>query len=164
MGRWPWEEEAIVELFETRVPVDLSHRKLAHRGSYIAKVRVSPSTVDRVQARRGLRLKGGPQAPAFGEEALAGLGRVAPQPLWCWDGSKFERCLAVRLRHRRHGRAEQPLGFNGKPILTGASSRGYNLRLDAALRESHQAMTSRSACAVSTGCVMKGRCGSMSGR
>jgi putative transposase len=28
-----WEEQAILELFETWAPVDLSHRKLAHRGS-----------------------------------------------------------------------------------------------------------------------------------
>ena len=58
-GLLDWEEDAIVELFDTWGPVDLSHRKLAHRGSYIAKVWVSPSTVDRVLSRHGLRLKGG---------------------------------------------------------------------------------------------------------
>jgi hypothetical protein len=60
------EEGAIVELFDTRGPVDLSHRKLAHRGSYIGRVWVSPTTVDRVLSRHGL-LRGG-KRPAKSEK------------------------------------------------------------------------------------------------
>ncbi len=46
-------------LFEQEAPSTCHHRKLAHRGSYIGRVWVSPSTVDRVLARHGLRLNGG---------------------------------------------------------------------------------------------------------
>ena len=37
----PWEEQAIVKLFKTWGDIDLSHRKLAHRGSYIGEVWVN---------------------------------------------------------------------------------------------------------------------------
>lgn len=44
------EEAEILSLFAEWGPTDLSHRKLAHRGSYLHRVWVSPSTVDRVLA------------------------------------------------------------------------------------------------------------------
>jgi putative transposase len=47
-GILPREEQAILELIEEWGPVDRSHRKPAHRGSYIGTVFVSPSTVLRV--------------------------------------------------------------------------------------------------------------------
>ena len=52
------EVDEILALFEVWGEVDRSHRKLAHRGSYLDKVWVSPSTVKRVLAARGLHLKG----------------------------------------------------------------------------------------------------------
>ena len=55
-----WEEEAILVLFDEWGPPDRSHRKLAHRGSYLDRVYVSPFTVDRVLARNGLVLVGNP--------------------------------------------------------------------------------------------------------
>ena len=42
-GLRPEELTAILELFETWGEVDRSHRKLAHRGSYIGRVWVSPA-------------------------------------------------------------------------------------------------------------------------
>ncbi len=36
-----WEEEAILQLFDEWGPLDRSHRKLAHRGSYLKRVFVS---------------------------------------------------------------------------------------------------------------------------
>ena len=56
-GLRPEELTAILELFETWGDVDRSHRKLAHRGSYIGRVWVSPATVRRVLAAHGLVLK-----------------------------------------------------------------------------------------------------------
>jgi putative transposase len=53
----PEEITAILELFETWGEVDRSHRKLAHRGSYLGLVWVSPATVRRVLAAHGVRLK-----------------------------------------------------------------------------------------------------------
>jgi putative transposase len=56
-GLRPEEVAAILELFEAWGEVDRSHRKLAHRGSYIGEVWVSPATVRRVLAAHGLVLK-----------------------------------------------------------------------------------------------------------
>ena len=56
-GLRPEEVTAILELFESWGEVDRSHRKLAHRGSYLGMVWVSPATVRRVLAVHGLVLK-----------------------------------------------------------------------------------------------------------
>jgi putative transposase len=98
-GLLDWEEEAIVALFEEWGPIDLSHRKLAHRGSYIAKVWVSPSTVDRILARRGLRLKGGRRHSKTEKKPWPEWTEWRPNQLWCWDGSQFERCLAAKYAY-----------------------------------------------------------------
>jgi putative transposase len=56
-GLRPEEITAILGLFEAWGDVDRSHRKLAHRGSYLGIVWVSPATVRRVLAAHGLVLK-----------------------------------------------------------------------------------------------------------
>ena len=55
-----WEEQAILDLIEQWGPVDRSHRKLAHRGSYIGRVFVSPSTLLRVALKNRVVLPGEP--------------------------------------------------------------------------------------------------------
>jgi putative transposase len=54
-GLLDWEVAAIVRLFEEWGETDRSHRKLAHRGSYLERVWVSPASVRRVLEREGLR-------------------------------------------------------------------------------------------------------------
>jgi putative transposase len=98
-GLLAWEEEAIVELFDTWGPVDLSHRKLAHRGSYLNKVWVSPSTVDRVLSRRGLRLRGGKKPGKSTKTPWPDWTEWRPDQLWCWDMSQFERCPAAKYAY-----------------------------------------------------------------
>ncbi len=98
-GLLDWEEDAIVELFDEWGPVDLSHRKLAHRGSYLHKVWVSPSTVDRVLARRGLRLRGGRQPTKAEKKPWPDWCQWRPNQLWCWDGSQFEACPAAKYAY-----------------------------------------------------------------
>ncbi len=56
-GLRPEEVSATLELFEAWGDVDRSHRKLAHRGSYLGLVWVSAATVRRVLAAHGLVLK-----------------------------------------------------------------------------------------------------------
>src|SRR5690606_20226592 len=51
-----WEEDEILALIEQWGPTDRSHRKLAHRGSYLGKVWVAPSTVRRVAEKHQVRL------------------------------------------------------------------------------------------------------------
>jgi putative transposase len=98
-GLLGWEEDAIVELFNTWGPVDLSHRKLAHRGSYLGKLWVSPSTVDRVLARHGLRLRGGKRPAKTEKTPWPEWAEWRPNQLWCWDMSQFERCVAAKYAY-----------------------------------------------------------------
>jgi hypothetical protein len=51
-----WEKEAIVKLAAQWGEVDLSHRKLAHRGSRLDLVHVSESTLLRVLIAAGVHL------------------------------------------------------------------------------------------------------------
>jgi len=95
-GLRPQETAAILELFETWGDVDRSHRKLAHRGSYIGKVWVSPSTVRRVLAAQGLHLKrprrviGQPRRP-FPEWA-----DYQRNSIWIYDVERHEALWTVR--------------------------------------------------------------------
>lgn len=56
-----WEKDAVVELAKDWGQVDLSHRKLAHRGSRLGVVFVAESTVLRVLTAAGMHLPGLPQ-------------------------------------------------------------------------------------------------------
>jgi putative transposase len=98
-GILPWEEAAVLELFEEWAPVDLSHRKLAHRGSYLEQVWVSPSTVDRILARHGLSLAGEPRPSRSVKKPWPEWVDWRPNQLWCWDGSQFERCPAAKYAY-----------------------------------------------------------------
>ncbi len=93
-GLLAWEEAEILALFEQWGEVDLSHRKLAHRGSYTDRVWVSPSTVDRVLARNGLALQGVPRPARSAKKPWPDWVRWRPNQLWCWDASHFPACVA----------------------------------------------------------------------
>ncbi|MEX1092116.1 MAG: integrase, partial [Acidimicrobiia bacterium] len=58
-----WEEQAILDLIERWGPTDLSHRKLAHRGSYTNTVWVAPSTVLRIADKHQVGLPWEPPRP-----------------------------------------------------------------------------------------------------
>jgi putative transposase len=90
----PEEEQAILDLIEQWGPVDRSHRKLAHRGSYTGVVFVSPSTVLRVALKHRVQLPGErfrprPPKPAFPEISWE------KNRIWIWDASHFTRCKRV---------------------------------------------------------------------
>lgn len=93
-GLLEWEEQAILDVIEEWGQVDRSHRKLAHRGSYVGEVFVSPSTVLRVALRHKVVLPGEPfrprpQAPVFPEV------RWEKNRIWIWDATHFTRCKRV---------------------------------------------------------------------
>ena len=91
----PEEEQAILDLIEQWGPVDRSHRKLAHRGSYTGVVFVSPSTLLRVALKHRVQLPGEPFRPRP-------VAPVFPQVpwernrIWMWDAVRREAPGAVR--------------------------------------------------------------------
>jgi putative transposase len=91
-GLLAWEEAEIVAVYEQWGDIDRSHRKLAHRGSYTARVWVSPSTVDRVLTRHGLVLQGNPRPSSSVKKPWPAWIQWRPNQLWCWDATHFTAC------------------------------------------------------------------------
>ncbi len=98
-GLLDWEETAIVDLYNEWGPIDFSHRKLAHRGSYIGAVWVSPSTVDRVLARHGLALENRSRPARSHKKPWPDWCEWRPNQLWCWDMSQFEDCATAKYAY-----------------------------------------------------------------
>ena len=90
------ERDEIVRLFAEWGDVDRSHRKLAHRGSYLGRVWVSPSSVDRVLAAHGLRLAGLPRPQRAAKAPWPHWCEWRPNQLWCWDGTQFPVCETAK--------------------------------------------------------------------
>jgi putative transposase len=95
----PEEIAAILDVAECWGPVDRSHRKLAHRGSYENLVWVSPATFRRVLVAHGLTLPE-PQPRSRPERRPWPDWLVwAPNRIWIWDATHFTRtrrvCFAI---------------------------------------------------------------------
>ncbi len=92
-GILPAEIAAILAIAEQWGPVDRSHRKLAHRGSYEHLVWVAPSTFRRVLAAHGLVL------PELSTRSLSVKKPWpdwlvwAPNRIWIWDAERHEALL-----------------------------------------------------------------------
>lgn len=92
-GLLPWEIEAIVDLAEEWGEIDRSHRKLAHRGSYLSRVWVAPSTVRRVLAAHDVDLPAPPPRPAPRVRMpWPDWVEYRPNQVWGWDVTHFNRC------------------------------------------------------------------------
>ena len=89
------EVEAILEIAEQWGPVDRSHRKLAHRGSYQSLVWVSPSTFRRVLAAHGLVLAQQPARPRRVRAPWPDWLVWEPDRIWIWDVTHFGRARRV---------------------------------------------------------------------
>ena len=70
----------ILQIAEQWGPVDRSHRKLAHRGSYENLVWVSPSTFLRILDAHDLKLPEGPPPSRSTQDAVAGLAGMGTEP------------------------------------------------------------------------------------
>lgn len=89
-----WEEDAILKLIEDWGPVDRSHRKIAHRGSYTGVVFVSPASVRRVAEKREVSLPGEPPRPPRPVPVLPEVPWERNR-IWIYDASHFT--LAERV-------------------------------------------------------------------
>ena len=85
------ERNAIIELYETWGEVDRSHRKLAHRGSRLELVHVSPSTVQRVLHENGVILPGNPPREPIPRSPWPEWLVWAPCQIWAYDFTHFTR-------------------------------------------------------------------------
>jgi putative transposase len=82
---------AILDLFEAWGEVDRSHRKLAHRGSYLELVWVSPATVRRVLAAHGLVLKR-PRRVRSERTPFPEWADYRRHSIWIYDVTHFAGC------------------------------------------------------------------------
>ncbi len=85
------ETAEIVALFHQWGEVDRSHRKLAHRGSYLERVWVSPSSVRRVLAAEGLRLRPLPRPGRSVRKPFPDWVAYRPGMIWIYDTTHFTR-------------------------------------------------------------------------
>jgi putative transposase len=96
-GLLPEEQTAIVALFEQWGEVDRSHRKLAHRGSYLGLVWVSPSTVKRVLAAQGLYLKGPRRIGTSARRPFPEWATYTKNSIWIYDATHFQHCKSASV-------------------------------------------------------------------
>ena len=90
-GLRPEEVTAILRLFDAWGDVDRSHRKLAHRGSYLDLVWVSPATVRRVLAAHGLVLKR-PRRVRSERRPFPEWATYTKNSIWIYDVTHFAGC------------------------------------------------------------------------
>ena len=81
----------IVALYHEWGEVDRSHRKLAHRGSYLGRVWVSPSSVRRILAAQGLFLRSPPRPGRSVRRPFPDWVDYRPNHIWIYDTSHFTR-------------------------------------------------------------------------
>jgi putative transposase len=90
-GLLDWEVAEIVALFHQWGEVDHSHRMLAHRGSYRERVWVSPSSVRRVLADQGLRLRPLLRPGRSVRKPFPDWVEYTPNSIWIFDTTHFTR-------------------------------------------------------------------------
>jgi transposase InsO family protein len=88
----------IVALYHEWGDIDRSHRKLAHRGSYLGRVWVSPASVRRVLAAQGLDLNPPARPPASARRPFPDWVEYRPNQIWIYDTTHFTRSkMAVTI-------------------------------------------------------------------
>jgi len=97
-GILPEEAEEILALFEEWGEVDRSHRKLAHRGSYLGRVWVSPSTVRRVLSLADKHFRPLPRPGRSKRRPFPDWVEYTPNSIWIYDTTHFPRAeMAVLI-------------------------------------------------------------------
>ena len=79
------EAAEILALFDEWGEVDRSHRKLAHRGSYLERVWVSPSTVRRVLSEADKHFRPLPRPGRSAKRPFPEWAEYTPNSIWIYD-------------------------------------------------------------------------------
>ena len=99
-GILPEEAEEILALFDQWGEVDRSHRKLAHRGSYLGRVWVSPSTVRRVLFLADKHFRPLPRPGKSKRRPFPDWVEYTPNSIWIYDTTHFTKAgMAVLIIH-----------------------------------------------------------------
>jgi len=97
-GLLPEEAEQILALFEEWSETDRSHRKLAHRGSYLGRFWVSPSSVRRVLCLADKHFRPLPKPGKSHRRAFPEWVEYTPNSIWIYDVTHFPRAgMAVLI-------------------------------------------------------------------
>ena len=83
------EVDAVLALFEEWGEVDRSHRKLAHRGSYLGRVWVSPSSVRRVLVLADKHFRALPRPGRSARRPFPDWVEYTPNSIWIYDTTHF---------------------------------------------------------------------------
>jgi hypothetical protein len=102
-GILSWEEAEILDLIEEWGQIDRSHRKLAHRGSRLGVVFVSPSTVLRVALKHKVHLPGEPYRPRPKTPVLPEIPWERNR-IWIWDAVRREALWSRAVMKGHRGR------------------------------------------------------------
>jgi transposase InsO family protein len=97
-GLLPMEAAEILALFDEWGETDRSHRKLAHRGSYLGRVWVSPSSVRRVLHLADKHFRPLPRPGRSVRKPFPDWVEYRPNSIWIYDTTHFTRAgMAVLI-------------------------------------------------------------------
>jgi len=91
------EVEQILALFEEWGETDRSHRKLAHRGSYLGRLWVSPSSVRRVLSLADKHFRPLPKPGKSHRRPFPTWVEYTPNSIWIYDVTHFPRARMAVL-------------------------------------------------------------------
>ncbi len=92
------EKAEILALYDEWGEVDRSHRKLAHRGSYLGRVWVSPSTVRRVLHLADLHFRPRPRPGKSKRKPFPDWTEYRPNSIWIYETTHFTKAgMAVLI-------------------------------------------------------------------
>ena len=91
------EVEQILALFEEWGETDRSHRKLAHRGSYLGRLWVSPSSVRRVLSLADKHFRPLPKPGKSRRRPFPDWVEYTPNSIWIYDVTHFPRARMAVL-------------------------------------------------------------------
>jgi len=87
----------ILALFDEWGETDRSHRKLAHRGSYLGRVSVSPSSVRRVFTLADKHFRFLPRPAKSARRPFPDWVEYKPNSIWIYDTTHFPRAGSAAL-------------------------------------------------------------------